>query len=233
MPEQMRERRTCRFCLDSEEAEQNPLIAPCACKGSSQYVHRECLKQWRTTTMIEKNKRLCQLCNEHFVPERKWPLELTRMESPILSYAYASSPLFLWLFQWGFYLYMLCIVTLLQYAIRDTAKGAPVEASTETHCCVTSLVSMTVFVLLNYLQSVLQTTNKCRYLWYMATNRTSRTYPFRTPYTVLFFAGSAWIAYQYYAPFGTWMYCVALSKLAPAHRGVLERLNEDGILALE
>ncbi|KAL2905982.1 E3 ubiquitin-protein ligase MARCH1 [Bienertia sinuspersici] len=34
----------CRICLESDGRD---FIAPCKCKGTSKYVHRECLDQWR------------------------------------------------------------------------------------------------------------------------------------------------------------------------------------------
>lgn len=39
----------CRICLDS--ANPNQLISPCACKGTQQYVHRDCLLNWQETAM--------------------------------------------------------------------------------------------------------------------------------------------------------------------------------------
>ena len=38
----------CRICLDTSP-NRNDFIAPCSCRGSSKYVHRECLDKWRTT----------------------------------------------------------------------------------------------------------------------------------------------------------------------------------------
>lgn len=38
---------TCRICLD-ESVNRFDFIAPCNCKGSSQYVHRDCLDKWRS-----------------------------------------------------------------------------------------------------------------------------------------------------------------------------------------
>ena len=38
---------TCRICLESSSREE--VIAPCSCRGSSKWVHRTCLDQWRTT----------------------------------------------------------------------------------------------------------------------------------------------------------------------------------------
>jgi len=38
--------RLCRICLESDHPQD--LIAPCRCKGTSRWVHRECLDLWRT-----------------------------------------------------------------------------------------------------------------------------------------------------------------------------------------
>lgn len=52
----------CRFCLESGKNEQNPLLEPCECKGSIQYVHLVCLNRWRFQNP-ERNKDICQLCH--------------------------------------------------------------------------------------------------------------------------------------------------------------------------
>ncbi|XP_019155110.1 PREDICTED: E3 ubiquitin-protein ligase MARCH1-like [Ipomoea nil] len=39
---------SCRICLDSDTREGDQLIAPCRCKGSQEFVHRECLDHWRS-----------------------------------------------------------------------------------------------------------------------------------------------------------------------------------------
>lgn len=36
----------CRICQMGQEQESNPLIQPCRCTGSLQYVHQECIKRW-------------------------------------------------------------------------------------------------------------------------------------------------------------------------------------------
>ncbi|KAH9619505.1 hypothetical protein KSS87_015651 [Heliosperma pusillum] len=46
----------CRICLESEGGE---FIAPCKCKGSSKFVHRECLDHWRSV------KSMCNCANRH------------------------------------------------------------------------------------------------------------------------------------------------------------------------
>jgi hypothetical protein len=65
----------CRICLSGEEAvESGPLIAPCKCIGSVQFVHKECLKMWLMRQVKEmgnnaqakyfKNGIKCELCHE-------------------------------------------------------------------------------------------------------------------------------------------------------------------------
>lgn len=36
----------CRICQMGEESASNPLIQPCRCTGSLQYVHQDCIKRW-------------------------------------------------------------------------------------------------------------------------------------------------------------------------------------------
>eukprot|EP00434_Breviolum_minutum_P015873 symbB.v1.2.013987.t1/scaffold1006.1/size144824/8 len=36
----------CRICLLEGPGEDDPLIAPCQCKGSIEYVHLGCLRHW-------------------------------------------------------------------------------------------------------------------------------------------------------------------------------------------
>ncbi|XP_026391389.1 uncharacterized protein LOC113286947 isoform X3 [Papaver somniferum] len=43
------EQNQCRICLETDE---RGFIAPCMCKGTAKYVHRECLDQWRSIKAI-------------------------------------------------------------------------------------------------------------------------------------------------------------------------------------
>lgn len=36
----------CRICQMGETSSSNPLIEPCRCTGSLQYVHQDCIKKW-------------------------------------------------------------------------------------------------------------------------------------------------------------------------------------------
>ena len=62
----------CRICLDSEQNDDNPLIAICNCTGGTKFVHFLCLKTWLHSMMEEKvNSQLisyfwksfhCEIC---------------------------------------------------------------------------------------------------------------------------------------------------------------------------
>lgn len=39
----------CRFCLGQSRSSENPLLKCCGCKGISNYLHLNCLKEWIKT----------------------------------------------------------------------------------------------------------------------------------------------------------------------------------------
>ncbi|XP_048834281.1 E3 ubiquitin-protein ligase MARCHF7-like isoform X2 [Brienomyrus brachyistius] len=58
----------CRICQMVESSPSNPLIAPCRCTGSLQYVHQDCMKKW-LSSKISSGSALdtittCELCKE-------------------------------------------------------------------------------------------------------------------------------------------------------------------------
>ncbi|XP_051234579.1 E3 ubiquitin-protein ligase MARCH7 isoform X2 [Dicentrarchus labrax] len=58
----------CRICQMGEESSTNPLIQPCRCTGSLQYVHQDCIKRW-LRSKIGSGTNLeaittCELCKE-------------------------------------------------------------------------------------------------------------------------------------------------------------------------
>ena len=57
---------TCRICLESEIAEGDQLLAPCLCRGSSKFVHRSCLDQWRVSGFDPKTVTHCGTCKAKF-----------------------------------------------------------------------------------------------------------------------------------------------------------------------
>ncbi|CAM4622483.1 unnamed protein product [Leuciscus chuanchicus] len=58
----------CRICQMGEQSSSNPLIEPCKCTGSLQYVHQDCIKKW-LHSKISSGSNLeaittCELCKE-------------------------------------------------------------------------------------------------------------------------------------------------------------------------
>uniref|UniRef100_UPI0037E7C1FC E3 ubiquitin-protein ligase MARCHF7 isoform X2 n=1 Tax=Semicossyphus pulcher TaxID=241346 RepID=UPI0037E7C1FC len=58
----------CRICQMGEESTSNPLIQPCRCTGSLQYVHQDCIKRW-LRSKIGSGTNLeaittCELCKQ-------------------------------------------------------------------------------------------------------------------------------------------------------------------------
>lgn len=66
----------CRICLGDNNEDDDPLISPCHCSGSLQFVHLGCLQKWvKSKLNIQENKNLitiywknlnCELCKTQF-----------------------------------------------------------------------------------------------------------------------------------------------------------------------
>lgn len=44
----------CRICFSRDPSELNPLIAPCSCRGSLEFIHLLCLREWLETKVVKK-----------------------------------------------------------------------------------------------------------------------------------------------------------------------------------
>jgi hypothetical protein len=79
---------SCRICFEESE-EDSPLIVPCKCSGSIQYIHEGCLNQWIDTNhrrlipalahedeITLKHVR-CELCHERYKIRYNRPFEST------------------------------------------------------------------------------------------------------------------------------------------------------------
>jgi hypothetical protein len=54
----------CRICHD--DADGHRLIAPCRCKGSSKWVHRNCLDVWRSSPLRDDVFDACEVCQAKY-----------------------------------------------------------------------------------------------------------------------------------------------------------------------
>ncbi|KPI85198.1 hypothetical protein ABL78_5743 [Leptomonas seymouri] len=73
----------CRICRCREPFDD--LFAPCVCSGSSKYVHRRCLEQWREMTTNPEHRRVCAEC--------KTPYTLVRVIVPQNADLITGSPI--------------------------------------------------------------------------------------------------------------------------------------------
>lgn len=61
--------RICRICLESDTPADDPLIAPCLCAGSMQWVHRKCLDEWRAQDQVPMAFTHCPQCKFQYRTE--------------------------------------------------------------------------------------------------------------------------------------------------------------------
>jgi hypothetical protein len=60
----------CRICLEKDKLKN--LIRPCLCSGTSKYVHRKCLDEWRSTSIRNNAFTNCSECNfEYFIDKHE------------------------------------------------------------------------------------------------------------------------------------------------------------------
>lgn len=55
---------TCRICLEEDSIDN--MLHPCKCTGSSKYVHKGCLNEWRNITTNRDNQYKCEICNYRY-----------------------------------------------------------------------------------------------------------------------------------------------------------------------
>ncbi|XP_047312385.1 uncharacterized protein LOC124915668 [Impatiens glandulifera] len=54
----------CRICHEAEFESSKTFESPCACSGTIQYAHRDCIQRW----CDEKGNTLCEICLQKFEP---------------------------------------------------------------------------------------------------------------------------------------------------------------------
>lgn len=65
MDEETEFKYTCRYCLDGSNEYDN-FISPCECKGSSEFVHKNCLKRWLESKNGTTHYNTCSECHSNF-----------------------------------------------------------------------------------------------------------------------------------------------------------------------
>ena len=57
----------CRICFENNNLEENPLLSPCRCSGTSKYVHLNCIQTWRRLNINTEYLTKCRECNAKYV----------------------------------------------------------------------------------------------------------------------------------------------------------------------
>lgn len=56
----------CRICFEDNSTQENPLISPCLCNGTSKYIHKDCIQRWRRTNIDNDAFYFCRECNYEY-----------------------------------------------------------------------------------------------------------------------------------------------------------------------
>ena len=85
----------CRICFEEEDINNanNPFISPCACKGTSKYVHKKCLDTWRNTNRGRDAYYKCMECNHEYIVYREYvrePIDLFYNNYGMLFFLFTS-----------------------------------------------------------------------------------------------------------------------------------------------
>ncbi|KAJ4731438.1 RING/FYVE/PHD zinc finger superfamily protein [Rhynchospora pubera] len=66
--------RQCRICHEEELECSTSMESPCACSGSLQFAHRECVQRW----CDEKGSTVCEICLQNFEPGYTVPPKISQ-----------------------------------------------------------------------------------------------------------------------------------------------------------
>ena len=75
----------CRICLESDQTPDDPLIAPCRCAGTTKWVHRGCLDEWRASSANARSFHRCDQCGAQYRLQRSPYAPLLESEAVCLA----------------------------------------------------------------------------------------------------------------------------------------------------
>lgn len=64
-PQENCEEKICKICFE-QETSSKPVISPCKCRGSSKYIHDECLRSWLSYDMNNLENKSCEICKHPY-----------------------------------------------------------------------------------------------------------------------------------------------------------------------
>ena len=77
----------CRICFEQQTLD-NILINPCACNGTSKYVHLTCLQEWRNSSVNPMAKIQCMECKEYYDIIKEYPDEKPCCKIPLTPFTF-------------------------------------------------------------------------------------------------------------------------------------------------
>ena len=212
---------SCRICYGAD-TRMNPLLNPCDCRGSIEFIHQQCLTQWIHVSLSQQ----CELCKTEYLYD---DLDLEALYHP--------PPYSLWtatrashLFLLGSLSYLLATIYLrlilsaalyTPFSLMDltTSIGHPAPVLVLFSLGMQGIVMVPAFMRLK---------NKCRYVQYWGkSNR--RVQPI--VYLVLLL-GTAALS-LHYAFVGSFATVHLLSQLYPIHESIVYKINTDLVGYLE
>lgn len=200
---------TCRFCFEESE-EGNPLIQPCKCIGSSQYVHRTCIQRWRRVASDPIHILLCQLCLTEYNLPFLYPLENIQEET--------IHPVFL-------FIHYVPILVTIKIALQISMYLLLYYSWNESSLMSTILLSQwfTYYFIKTYRHSFMNVRNKQLYIHYWCSLRLKDINIFPAPY-LLYLLACYLIAPYYTNPFFP-LYIASVPHIYTIHIHILRQIN--------
>lgn len=219
----VRQESVCRFCLDPKLDDINPLISPCKCVGSVQYVHIVCIKKWRQITEVPEFIVKCQLCLTNYTMPLRYPLE----EIPDIRYETAwfflSRPsAFIFITH---YLSFISVVYMLEDTLMSTPHGylmpyVPITRMANVYFYAISTVLFTTYLSF-YLPYIRRIKNWRLYLELLTQPRVGTVFP-------SLYMSSMLISYLLIniciCPFG-YIFMILLPRFMDVHKEILYKIN--------
>jgi len=217
---------TCRICYIQAE-KNNPLVAPCVCKGSVQYIHKQCLYRWvRISTRND-----CELCKTPFTMEMIKFEQIYRPNQYILQLS--TRPFLLLIELICFYILYLQFMQHIVFPVK--------EASYEKYQYIYDLISNvqqkipTILGIVLASQSIVlvpafyMVQRKCRYLSYIVFNRDISGLT-ATPLSYYMVIACSIFMSFYFRIGGAFSSVIFMSKLYEIHCKLVLQINTDLIL---
>ena len=216
------EARICRFCFEEQEIH-NPLLSPCACKGSMEFVHARCIRTWRRTTKNPHYLVQCQFCKTNYTLPNMLPVECVPEYEPFSMWILLRQSYAIWCV--SYIQYSFSYVWLLQlYRYVFQTMGSPILFQKIIYSITIGTIAYIFGSYFSYHISHIR--NRTIYMRYWLAPYLS-SHPYESPRTILqMLVFSFVLAPHFPTPFYT-LYIMTLCKLPTTHFAILEQINSD------